>query len=87
VAPARPEDAEENGELLGTLRELWTEALGLDEIGPDDDFFDVGGDSMIAVQLSARIRQRFGVEFSAATMFEADTIRRQAEEIAALVRG
>jgi NAD(P)-dependent dehydrogenase (short-subunit alcohol dehydrogenase family)/acyl carrier protein len=75
------------GDVFEVLRELWSEALGVDEISLDDDFFDLGGNSLVSVQLSARIRQRFGVDLSAAALFDANTIRRLADELSALGAG
>jgi amino acid adenylation domain-containing protein len=43
------------------LAELWTEVLGLDTISPHDNFLDVGGDSLSAVQLVSRLHNRLGI--------------------------
>ena len=64
-----------------TVREFWLEALGVAEIGRDDDFFDLGGNSLVAVQVLTRIRERFGVEFSIGRLFEYSTIKRFAEAL------
>jgi hypothetical protein len=47
------------------LEQLWTEVLGVDEVDPDDDFFDLGGHSLSALRLSTLIRQ----ELNRAVMF------------------
>ncbi|MFB4300564.1 amino acid adenylation domain-containing protein [Actinomadura sp. NTSP31] len=61
--------------IADTLRGFWTEALGVTEIGPDDDFFELGGNSLVAVQVMTRIRERFGVELSIGQFFEHPTIK------------
>ncbi|MGC4880044.1 SDR family NAD(P)-dependent oxidoreductase [Micromonospora sp. DT43] len=72
-------------EIVAVLRDLWSEALGIDEIAVDEDFFELGGNSLVAVQLSARVREKFSVELSAGALFDANTIERLAKEIAAAV--
>jgi acyl carrier protein len=54
-----------------TLAALWAEVLGADQVGADDDFFDLGGNSLVAVQLIARVRNRLGVKLPMQTLFEA----------------
>lgn len=66
VPPATP--AEEN------LAAIWQELLGVAPIGIHDSFFDLGGHSLMAVQLLARITARFGVEIPIGILFEAPTI-------------
>ena len=61
---------------------MWGELLGLPDVAFDDDFFDMGGHSLIAIRLMARIHRDLGVRFQLATLFEAPTI----EKLAALVR-
>jgi thioesterase domain-containing protein/aryl carrier-like protein len=64
------------------LKQLWEEVLGLSDIGIRDNFFDLGGHSIIAVALSARLLSYFGDKVSVRTIFERPTI----EEMAALLR-
>ncbi|GAB3738549.1 hypothetical protein GCM10027598_66970 [Amycolatopsis oliviviridis] len=66
------------------LCELFAGVLGLDQVGVDDSFFDLGGDSILSMQLAARAR-RSGLTFSAADVFDGKTperIARLAEESA-----
>jgi acyl transferase domain-containing protein/acyl carrier protein len=53
---------------------MWRELLGLPDVALDDDFFDMGGHSLIAIRLMARIHRELGVRFQLATLFEAPTI-------------
>jgi acyl carrier protein len=67
--------------MLGAVLEMWREALGADDLGPDDEFFELGGDSLSAVQLMGRIRERFGVEMSIAVLFDCPTARELTTEL------
>jgi acyl carrier protein len=49
-------------ELQARLAAIWSSLLGLDEVGIDEDFFDLGGHSLIAVQLLSRIHQDMNVD-------------------------
>jgi amino acid adenylation domain-containing protein len=57
------------------LLETWREVLGVPALGPEDDFFDSGGHSLLAVSLFARIEQDTGVRLPLSTIFEAPTVR------------
>jgi thioesterase domain-containing protein/aryl carrier-like protein len=65
-------------DLERRLQRLWQTTLGGPAIGPDDNFFDVGGDSLMAVHLLAEVDRQFGCTLRLATMFQAPTIRQQA---------
>jgi phthiocerol/phenolphthiocerol synthesis type-I polyketide synthase E len=56
------------------LTEIWQELLGIDPIGIDQNYFDLGGDSSLAVHLFVRIEKVFNVKLPLATLFEAPTI-------------
>ena len=57
------------------LMEFWRELLGVDRIGLDDDFFEQGGHSLLAVRLLARIEREFNKAISLPTLFQSPTIR------------
>src|SRR5262249_21225004 len=67
-----------SGPVEETLAALWSEVLGLDAIGVQDDFFDVGGDSLTAMQGAARLRRDVGVDLSHRVLFERPTVARLA---------
>lgn len=57
------------------LAALYAEVLGLDDpVGIDDSFFDLGGDSLFATRLSARVHSLLGVDLPVRTIFAAPTI-------------
>ena len=55
------------------LSELFAEVLGVERVGLDDDFFELGGDSLGALELMAAVTERFGVELSATLLLDAPT--------------
>jgi thioesterase domain-containing protein/acyl carrier protein len=63
------------------LDSWWRQLLASNHISPDDDFFDLGGDSITAVQLFAKIKNTWGVDLGLSTIFEARTIRKLADLI------
>ncbi len=68
-------------ELEEFLASLWSGALGVREIGVEDDFFELGGSSLVAVQVLARIRERLDLDVPIAIVFETSTIRQLAAEL------
>jgi acyl carrier protein len=64
-----------NDDLERTLASVWQQVLGIDEIGVNDNFFDAGGTSLLAVQLIAELARRFGSAAPPTTLFESTTIR------------
>ncbi|WP_369203044.1 amino acid adenylation domain-containing protein [Streptomyces sp. PU-14G] len=55
------------------LTRLFSEVLGVPGVGPEDAFFDLGGTSLLAVQLVARVRETHGTELTIGSLFEAPT--------------
>ncbi|MGW4637724.1 amino acid adenylation domain-containing protein [Sphaerisporangium sp. NPDC004334] len=70
--------------LVEEIRQIWREVLELDDIGDEDDLFDLGGHSITITQITARIRERLGVEMSLDAFFDDPTVIGVAEEIASL---
>ncbi|CCH32069.1 amino acid adenylation domain-containing protein [Actinosynnema sp. NPDC047251] len=61
--------------LEKAIAEIWAEALWVDDIGLDDDFFDLGGQSLLATQVAATMRERLGVAASLRLLMDETTIR------------
>lgn len=64
---------------------IWTELLRVEGVGIEDDFFDLGAQSITAVGLVARLRTAFDLNIELATLFERPTIAGLAEAIDVLV--
>jgi amino acid adenylation domain-containing protein len=54
---------------------VWTELLGVQDVQPTAGFFELGGDSLLATQLVARLRARFGMTVPLEAVFEHPTLR------------
>ncbi len=63
----------------------WCAVLQLDDVGPRDHFFRVGGHSLSAVRLAARVREAFHVHFSVTSIFEFPVLRDMAAHLHASV--
>jgi amino acid adenylation domain-containing protein len=75
VQPATPQEQ--------ALATLWEEVLGIDGVGRDDDFFDLGGDSILAVQLVTAVARRLGCLVPLAALFDGPTIAAMAPRLGA----
>jgi acyl transferase domain-containing protein/thioesterase domain-containing protein len=62
---------------------LWQEFLGVEKVDVHDDFFDLGGQSLLAVRIFQRVAEKYGVDLPLATLLEAPTIARCAALIEA----
>ena len=69
-------------DVEAVLAEWWKELLGLSEVGLEDDFFDLGGQSLIVARLFSKIKKTYGVSLGLSVLFEARTIR----QLATLIR-
>jgi acyl transferase domain-containing protein len=87
AAPRRPEPfTGPQADLQAELAAIWTELLGVGPLGPEDDFFRLGGHSLLGTRLTTRLRDRLGVEVRLGELFETPTIAGQADLIATLLR-
>lgn len=74
-------------ELEVRLCRIWEDALGVKSVGVKDDFFDLGGNSLLAVRLVAQMRKQFGGEVPINALFQKATIEQLAEQLAHAQRG
>ncbi|MCW8128736.1 phosphopantetheine-binding protein, partial [Microbulbifer halophilus] len=63
------------GELERSILDVWRELLGRDNFGVTDNFFDIGGHSLAAIKVVARLRERLGRELPTTLLFDAQTVR------------
>jgi hypothetical protein len=77
--PIRPEVAAAfvapRNELERAIAAIWCDVLQLDRVGVDDNFFDVGGHSLLLVEVRARLDEKLGHDVPIVAMFEHPTIR------------
>lgn len=71
-----------NNNTARRIADIWKEVLRVDSVGVNQNYFDLGGDSIMAVRIFAEIEKAFNVKLPLATLFEAPTV----EELARLVR-
>ncbi len=71
-----------NGEDEVSVAAIFAEVLGVERVWASDDFFSLGGDSLRAAQVLARIRARIGADLSFLTLFRKPTIKDLAQEVA-----
>jgi acyl carrier protein len=69
------------GETEERVAAVWGEAFGFARVGVEDDFFDLGGDSLLATRITGRLREVLGVEVTPAHLFEAGTVAALAEVV------
>ena len=78
VAHARPElptaYVPPQGEYEQRIARIWQQVLGLEQVGIHDNFFDLGGNSLVAVQVIAALKQEFQVQLATVALFEAPTV-------------
>ncbi len=63
-----------------TLAEIWSEVLGMEQVGVDDNYFALGGDSIRSIQVRAKAQKR-GLLFSLQQLFRHQTIRELAQAL------
>jgi phthiocerol/phenolphthiocerol synthesis type-I polyketide synthase E len=87
AAPAEPGEAVPaglEGDVQATVAAIWTDLLGVLDIAADDDFFLLGGHSLLGTRLTARLREVFGVEVRLRDLFDMPTVAEQAQLVATL---
>ncbi len=62
-------------EIEEVLTKIWAELLKRAQVGPEENFFQLGGHSLIAIQIVSRVKSLFGVRLPARAVFDAPTVR------------
>jgi natural product biosynthesis luciferase-like monooxygenase protein len=75
ATPAAAGSAVPQGQLEQDIAAIWSQVLGLASVGSHDNFFDLGGHSLLVVQVQRRLREATGQEVSITDMFRLPTIR------------
>jgi amino acid adenylation domain-containing protein len=70
--------------LQRVVTNIWIEVLGLDRVGLQDNFFDLGGHSMLATKVTFKVRDALLIELPLSSLFEAPTVEGQISAIAQL---
>lgn len=91
AGPQEPAEREEESGAFRTetermLAELWCEVLQVGSVGREDSFFESGGDSLLAIRLASRARQR-GLRMVADDLFEYDVLHELAASVSAASPG
>jgi aryl carrier-like protein len=81
-AEHRDDEPLSHGSAAERIARLWREVLRVDDIGLDDNFFDLGGDSVRIAQLAGQLSELSGRRLSIAEVFQYPTIRAQAAVLA-----
>ena len=81
TSASSPKQDNTDGSIEATLTAWWQDLLGVEQVSPDDDFFALGGHSLIGVRLFAKIRKTYRSDLEMAVLFEARTIRQLADVI------
>ncbi|WP_410594922.1 SDR family NAD(P)-dependent oxidoreductase [Amycolatopsis sp. lyj-23] len=74
-------------DLEAEIARQWAEVLGVERVGVHDDFFALGGNSLVAIQLIAQVRKTTGARLAMKTLFESSTVAALAERIEELRSG
>jgi amino acid adenylation domain-containing protein len=80
---AGDEEDEPASYLEARLIQVWEELLGVEGVGPTQSFFELGGNSLLALRLFAQVNRRIGCDLPVATLFAGATVRHMAAAIAA----
>jgi len=85
AAPGRARHIAPSTGIEREVAAMWSELLRTRDPGLDDDLFDAGGDSLLALRLLARVRHRYEVEPSIVAFFREPTVRALAARVEALL--
>jgi len=70
-----------SNEIEELIASIWTEVLKIKQVGIHDDFISLGGHSLAAIRVTARINEEFEMEFPLNKIFELPTINEYSQHI------
>jgi FkbH-like protein/FkbM family methyltransferase len=68
-------------DLEASICSLWSDLLSLEQVGVTDPFFDLGGTSLLAVEMIARLHDEMGIEVAVVDLYEAGTVEAMSQLI------
>ncbi len=74
-------DSTPHGDIERTISEVWAEALGVDGVGLDDNFFDLGAHSLLVAEVHGRLHELLQRELSLIELFRYPTVRSLASHL------
>src|SRR5258708_28808654 len=84
VAEASATEVEPSGnELEAAIADVWKKVLRTDRVGLDDNFFDLGGDSLLLVAVHSQLKKRLEREIHVMDLFDHTTVRTVAKHLRA----
>ncbi len=87
AAPIVKEVVVVDPELVATITEIWLSLLHIEQVGPRENFFEVGGTSLLALEIRAKVQAATGAVLSPIDMFRLPTVQAMAEHISRKASG
>jgi acyl carrier protein len=75
---------EPHGEFEQALAQVWRDTFRLEKIGRNDNFFGLGGNSLLGMELTELLANRLGIEVPVVLLFQYPSVREMAEAISTL---
>lgn len=82
ISNQQPSDNASHSPIEREIAATWSQLLGRQQVGVNDNFFALGGDSLLAIQLMARLQETFRVTLPVRSLFEAPSVAGLADAIA-----
>ncbi|HFC11976.1 MAG TPA: SDR family NAD(P)-dependent oxidoreductase, partial [Anaerolineae bacterium] len=87
-APIRNSNyAAPRNEIEQQIAQIWQEVLGISQVGVFDNFFDLGGNSLVGIKLIKRLNSQFSVDIPATSLYEQPTINKLTELLTQMQQG
>jgi acyl transferase domain-containing protein len=86
IGETRRNGAQPQTAVEAVVQAVWQDVLGIDRLGLDDNFFDLGGHSLLLMEMAARINRTFRIDLPQYALLEAPTIAALANRIERIYR-